>query len=48
MTDVLHHNRYAPRRATSSARWPLRRSALFVLAASGALWMLILAPAAAL
>jgi hypothetical protein len=29
-------------------RWPVRRSVLFVLAASAALWMLILAPVAAL
>ncbi|MDP1872566.1 hypothetical protein [Phenylobacterium sp.] len=41
--DPYAHSAHAPR-----GRWPVRRSVIFVLAASAALWMLILLPAAAL
>ncbi|MGQ3018381.1 hypothetical protein [Phenylobacterium sp.] len=48
MAQAIRNETYRSGDPDGRRRWPVRRSVIFVLAASAALWMLILAPAAAL
>lgn len=48
MAQAIRNDTYHSSDQDGRGRWPVRRSVIFVLAASALLWMLILAPAAAL
>ncbi len=48
MAQAIHNETYRHSEAQRPSRWPVRRSVVFVLAASAALWLLILAPAIAI
>ncbi|MFT4936438.1 MAG: hypothetical protein ACI9LT_003155 [Pseudoalteromonas distincta] len=48
MAQAIPNDHDDRRTVTSQGRWPAWRSVIFVLAASAALWSLILVPAAAL
>lgn len=48
MAQAIRNDNYHSGDQDGRGRWPVRRSVIFVLIASTLLWMLILAPTAAL